>query len=97
LARAPGGQMQGAATQAMPLCIVEERQRRRCPPAAAPLWAEARWLRCSLLTYHTGYARRSRLASWPGGLSKVQTLFIDRPLMPDRMRIDLLARPDGNR
>jgi hypothetical protein len=28
LARAPGGQMQGAATQAMPLCIVEERQRR---------------------------------------------------------------------
>ncbi|MGA2264226.1 MAG: hypothetical protein ABSH28_22680, partial [Acidobacteriota bacterium] len=33
LARAPGGQMQGAATQAMPLCIVEERQRRRCPPA----------------------------------------------------------------
>jgi hypothetical protein len=34
--------MQGAATQAMPLCIVEERQRRRCPPAAAPLWAEAR-------------------------------------------------------
>ena len=37
LARAPGGQMQGAATQAMPSCIVEERQRRRCPPAAAPL------------------------------------------------------------
>jgi hypothetical protein len=29
--------MQGAATQAMPLCIVEERQRRGCPPAAAPL------------------------------------------------------------
>ena len=32
LARAPGGQMRGAATQAMPVCIVEERQRRRCPP-----------------------------------------------------------------
>ena len=42
LARAPGGQMQGAATQAMSVYIVEERQRRRCPPAAAPLWAEAR-------------------------------------------------------
>jgi len=28
--------MQGAATQAMPVCIVEERQRRRCPAAAAP-------------------------------------------------------------
>jgi len=41
LARAPGGQMQGAATQAMPVCIVEERQRRRCPPAAAPLRAAA--------------------------------------------------------
>ena len=31
LARAPGGQMQGAATQAMPVRIVEERQRRRMP------------------------------------------------------------------
>jgi hypothetical protein len=27
--RAPQGQMQGGATQAMSLCIVEERQRRR--------------------------------------------------------------------
>jgi hypothetical protein len=43
LARAPGGQMQGAATQAMSVCIVEERQRSRCPPAAAPLRAAARW------------------------------------------------------
>ncbi|HMC22709.1 MAG TPA: hypothetical protein VKL19_12735, partial [Thermoanaerobaculia bacterium] len=30
LARAPGGQMRGAATQAMPVCIVEERQQSRC-------------------------------------------------------------------
>jgi len=42
LARAPGGQMRGAATQAMSVCIVEERQRSRCPPAAAPLRAAAR-------------------------------------------------------
>jgi hypothetical protein len=28
--------MQGSATQAMPVCILEERQRRRCPLAAAP-------------------------------------------------------------
>jgi hypothetical protein len=35
LLRSWGGQMQGAAPQAM-CCIVEERQRRRCPPAAAP-------------------------------------------------------------
>ena len=33
LARVPGGQMRGAATQAMPVRIVEERQRSRCPPA----------------------------------------------------------------
>ena len=44
LARAPGGQMQGAATQAMSVYIVEERQRSRCPPAAAPLRAAARKL-----------------------------------------------------
>src|SRR5436305_15011432 len=42
LARAPGGQMRGAATQAMPVCIVEERQQNRCPPAAAHLRAAAR-------------------------------------------------------
>jgi len=34
--------MQGAATQAMSVHIVEERQRRRCLPAAAPLRAAAR-------------------------------------------------------
>jgi hypothetical protein len=66
--------MLGGATQAMPLCIVEERQQRRRPLAAAPLRAAARraagrssrWLRCSLRTYRNGrngYARRSRLAS----------------------------------
>ncbi len=42
LARAPGGQMKGAATQAMSVYIVEERQRSRCAPAAAPLRAAAR-------------------------------------------------------
>ena len=49
--------------------IVEERQQSRCPPAAAPLTGcgpQARWLCCSLLTYYR-YARRSRLASEPGG------------------------------
>jgi len=35
--------MPGAVTQAMPLCIVEERQQRRRPLAAAPLRAAARW------------------------------------------------------
>src|SRR5439155_15071857 len=50
--------MRGAATKAMS-DIVEERQRSRCPPAAAPLRAcgpQARWLCCSLLTYRPGYS-----------------------------------------
>ena len=34
--------MRGAATQAMSVYIVEERQRSRCPPAAAPFQAAAR-------------------------------------------------------
>jgi len=60
LARAPGGQMRGA----------------------APLRAVARRLAgCVARSSHTTrYARRLRLASEPGGHSKMQTLFIDRPL-----------------
>ena len=41
--------------------------RRRAPSGCGP---QARWLCCSLLTYHPGYARRSRLASGPGGLQQ---------------------------
>jgi len=62
--------MQGAATQAMwwhrrgaatpPIRAL----RRRAPSGCGP---QARWLCCSLLTYRSGYARRSRLASGPGG------------------------------
>src|SRR5438128_10188974 len=69
LARAPGGQMRGAATKAMS-DIVEERQQSRCPPAAAPLWAAARRPAGFVArSSHTapGIARRSRLASGPGG------------------------------
>src|SRR5437867_9895032 len=69
LARAPGGQMQGAATQAMWWhrrggARPQMPARRRAPPGCGP---QARWLCCSLLTYRSGYARRSRLASGPGG------------------------------
>ncbi len=42
LARAPWGQMGGAATQAMPLRIFQERQQSRCPRAGAPLRAGVR-------------------------------------------------------
>src|SRR5205809_7759613 len=67
--RAPGGQMRGAATKAMS-DIVEERQQSRCPPAAAPLRAAARRPAGFVArSSHTapGIARRSRLASGPGG------------------------------
>src|SRR6266508_6113714 len=63
LARAPGGQMRGAATKAMSDIAEERQQRRYAPFAAAPLRAAAhraagrssRWLCCSLLTYRAGY------------------------------------------
>ena len=42
--------------------------------------ASRRWRCYSLLTYRSGYARRSRLASVPGDPSKVYLLFPDRPL-----------------
>src|SRR5437867_3968407 len=42
LARAPGGQMRGAATQAMSDIVEERQQSRYAPFAAAPLWAAAR-------------------------------------------------------
>ena len=82
LARAPGGQMRGAATQAMPLSIVEERQRSRCPPAAAPLRAAVAGTPAALLAPYIpypGYARRSRLAGVPGDRSKMYMLFLRRP------------------
>ena len=73
--------MQGAATQAMPVRIVEERQRSRWPPAAAPLRAAAR--RPALLLARriplrvcTSLAPRQR--AW-GASSKMYTLFPDLP------------------
>src|SRR5207245_2642090 len=79
----PGGQMRGAATKAMS-DIVEERQRRRYAPfAAAPLRAAARRLAGFVArSSHTapGIARRSRLASGPGGLQQNVKLFLREPL-----------------
>jgi len=74
--------MQGAATQAMPVRIVEERQRGRWPPAAAPLRAAAR--------RPAGFVARSANATAgmhlarvaPAGLgagSNMYTLFLDGP------------------
>ena len=57
--RAPRGQMLGGGPQAMSVCIVEGRQRRRWPRAAATRRAHGscgRSLRCSSSTIHTGIA-----------------------------------------
>src|SRR6266480_4276685 len=82
LARAPGGQMRGAATKAMS-DIVEERQQSRCPPAAAPLRAAARrpvGLCCSLLTYRPGYCSSlaPRQRAW-GPAAKCSYYFLTDP------------------
>ena len=80
MARAPWGQMRGVATQAMPLRIFQARQQSRCRRAPTGWGPQRRWRCYSLLTYRSGYARRSRLASVPGDPSKVHLLFPDRPL-----------------
>src|SRR5881396_620156 len=70
LARAPGGQMRGAATKAMSDIVEERQQSRYAPFAAAPLWAAARGPAGFVArSSHTapGIARRSRLANGPGG------------------------------
>jgi len=70
LARALGGQMRGAATKAMSDIVEERQQSRYAPFAAAPLRAAARRPAGFVArSSHTapGIARRSRLASGPGG------------------------------
>jgi len=67
----------------MPVCIVEERQRRRCPPAAAPLRAAARrpagFVARSLHTTSGMLVARASPAGL-GASSKVYRLFHNRPL-----------------
>ena len=80
--------MLGGATQAMPLCIVEERQQRRRPLAATPLRAAARRpAGCVARSLHTatgmlvaralsaGTAGRS-----PGGLQQSVNVILWRTL-----------------
>src|SRR5207247_10406800 len=84
LARAPGGQMRGAATKAMSDIVEERQQRRYAPFAAAPLRAAARRPAGFVArSSHTapGIARRSRLASGPGGLRQNVNLFLREPLL----------------
>ena len=74
--------MLGGATQAMPLCIVEERQQRRRPLAAAPLRAAARRpAGCVARSLHTtpGMLVARALPAGLGASSKVSILFLHRP------------------
>jgi len=79
--------MLGGATQAMPLMhrrgapTTQTAPRRHAPAGCGP---RARWLRCSLLTYHPGYARRSRLASGPGGQQQSANVILWRALRTRR-------------
>src|SRR5438309_9426862 len=75
--------MRGAATKAMSDIVEERQQRRYAPFAAAPLRAAARRLAgFGARSSHTapGIARRSRLASGPGGLQQNVKLFLREPL-----------------
>jgi len=76
--------MLGAATQAMPLCIVEERQQRRRPLAAAPRPfgpAARRPAGCVARSLHTatGMLVARALPAGLGASSKVQMLFCGGP------------------
>src|SRR5438034_10433573 len=85
LARAPGGQMRGAATKAMSDIVEERQQSRYAPFGAAPLRAAARRPAGFVArSSHTapGIARRSRLASGPAGQQQNVKLFLREPSVP---------------
>src|SRR5438876_3751604 len=79
--------MRGAATKSMSDIVEERQQSRYAPFAAAPLRAAARRPAGFVArSSHTapdapGIARRSRLASGPGGLQQNVNLFLREPLM----------------
>jgi len=74
--------MQGAATQSMPLCIVEERQRSRCRPPPRPLGLRPRKAAGFVArSLHTAVGMRVARAS-PSDLAGLQQnvkLFLREP------------------
>src|SRR6266516_7974937 len=95
LARAPGGQMRGAATKAMSDIVEERQQSRYALFGAAPLRAAARrpagFVARSSRTA-PGIARRSRLASGAGGEQQNVNLFLREPLMVRKLSQGLTAK-----
>src|SRR5438128_8088440 len=91
--------MRGAATQAMPVCIVEERQQSRCPPAAAPLRAAARRPAGGVArSLHTapGMLVARALPAGLGASSKMYTLFPDGPLVQIRVHLRFSKQADDD-
>src|SRR5438477_12806136 len=88
--------MRGAATKSMSDIVEERQQSRYAPFAAAPLRAAARRPAGFVArSSHTapGIARRSRLASGPGGLQQNVNLFLREPLA----RSERFLRTPGTR
>src|SRR5881396_388809 len=80
--------------------IVEERQRRRCPPAAAPLRAAARRpAGCVARSLHTaaGMLVARALPAGLGASSKMYTLFPDGPLVHDFINTVTNFAPAGRK
>src|SRR5437867_6829718 len=86
--------MRGAATKAMSDIVEEWQQSRYAPFAAAPLRAAARRPAGFVArSSHTapGIARRSRLASGPGGQQQNVNLLLREPLMVRKLSQGLTA------
>ena len=89
LARAPAGQMRGDATQAMPVCLVEERQRSRCPPGAAPLqraWGPAAKCKRYSLTGPKGSLTTACMQRFVWQLGSAGADLLSRQAKPARRR-----------
>src|SRR6266581_2341616 len=97
LARAPGGQMQGAAMRGM-WGHGRGGQPRKMPPAAAPLRAAARRpAGCVARSLHTaaGMLVARALPAGLGASSKMYTLFPDGPLVQFFIKYGNVFRPIG--
>src|SRR5207247_7234119 len=80
LARAPGGQMRGAATKAMSVIVEERQQSRYVPFAAGPSGLRPAGFVARSSHTAPGIARRSRLASGPRGQQQSVHIISSQPL-----------------
>ena len=79
MVEAPDGQLQGGATEAIPLGIVEKRQRRRWASAAPSLWDRAGFAVACVAragTYLVGHATRAGVLANAKPASAIAKLFL---------------------